>query len=93
MPQITGGDAVYYALKAAGVECLFGIPSQHNLGIYDALQRHGGIRVIGSRHEQGAVHAADGYARASGRLGVAIVLARAKDSSTRPNSNWPCCAR
>lgn len=73
MPEMTGGDAVHRVLKAAGVECVFGIPSQHNLGLYDALCRHGDIRVIGTRHEQGAVHAADGYARATGRLGVAIV--------------------
>lgn len=69
----TGGDAVCRVLKAAGVDCVFGVPSQHNLPIYDALCRHGDIRVVGARHEQGAVHAADGYARATGRLGVAIV--------------------
>lgn len=73
MQTITGGDAVYQLLKAVGVDCVFGIPSQHNLGLYDALCRGGGIRVVGTRHEQGAVHAADGYARATGRLGVAIV--------------------
>ena len=73
MSTMTGGDAVYHALKAANVSCVFGIPSQHNLGLYDALCRHGDIRVVGTRHEQGAVHAADGYARATGRLGVAIV--------------------
>lgn len=73
MQSMTGGDAIYRTLKAAGVDCVFGIPSQHNLGLYDALCRHGDIRVIGTRHEQGAVHAADGYARATGRLGVAIV--------------------
>ncbi|CAB3785599.1 putative 2-ketoarginine decarboxylase AruI [Paraburkholderia caffeinitolerans] len=73
MSTMTGGDAVYHALKAANVSCVFGIPSQHNLGLYDALCRHGDIRVIGTRHEQGAVHAADGYARATGKLGVAIV--------------------
>ncbi|GAB3630528.1 thiamine pyrophosphate-binding protein [Pandoraea terrae] len=72
MSTMTGGDAVYQALKAADVTCVFGIPSQHNLGLYDALCRHGDIRVIGTRHEQGAVHAADGYARATGKLGVAI---------------------
>lgn len=71
--MMTGGDAVHHALRSAGVECVFGVPSQHNLGIYDALCRHGDIRVVGARHEQGAVHAADGYARATGRLGVAIV--------------------
>lgn len=69
----TGGDTVYHTLRAAGVDCVFGIPSQQNLGLYDALCRHGGIRVVGTRHEQGAIHAADGYARATGRLGVAIV--------------------
>lgn len=73
MSIMTGGDAVYHALKAASVSCVFGIPSQHNLGLYDALCRHGDIRVVGTRHEQGAVHAADGYARATGKLGVAIV--------------------
>jgi acetolactate synthase I/II/III large subunit len=73
MSIMTGGDAVYHALKAANVSCVFGIPSQHNLGLYDALCRHGDIRVVGTRHEQGAVHAADGYARATGKLGVAIV--------------------
>lgn len=73
MQAITGGDAIYQVLKAVGVDCVFGIPSQHNLGLYDALCRHGDIRVVGTRHEQGAVHAADGYARATGRLGVAIV--------------------
>ncbi|WP_179402347.1 thiamine pyrophosphate-binding protein [Burkholderia guangdongensis] len=73
MSIMTGGDAVYHALKAANVSCVFGIPSQHNLGLYDALCRHGDIRVVGTRHEQGAVHAADGYARATGELGVAIV--------------------
>lgn len=68
-----GGDAVYAALAAVGVDTVFGIPAQHNLEIYDAIVRHGGIRIVGARHEQGAVHAADGYARATGKLGVAIV--------------------
>ncbi|MAC35783.1 MAG: acetolactate synthase [Haliea sp.] len=73
MQPETGGDLVYRTLKAAGVECVFGIPSQQNLGLYDALHRYGDIQMIGTRHEQAAVHAADGYARATGRLGVAIV--------------------
>jgi acetolactate synthase-1/2/3 large subunit len=70
--RITGGDAVHHALRALGVDVVFGIPSVHNLPIYDAIGRHGEIRAIGVRHEQGALHAADGYARATGRLGVAI---------------------
>ncbi len=67
-----GGDAVCAALDALGVDVIFGIPSQHNLALYDALARNGRIRMIPSRHEAGAVHAADGYARATGKLGVAI---------------------
>ena len=68
----TGGDAVYAALQALGVRQVFGIPSQQNLALYDAFARRGGIELVGARHEQGAVHAADGYARTTGRLGVAI---------------------
>ena len=72
MTERTGGDAVVAALVAAGVEGVFGIPSVHNLPIYDALRRDGRIRPITVRHEQGAAGAADGYARSSGRLGVCI---------------------
>jgi len=70
--QVTGGDLVAAALEALGVECVFGIVSVHNLPIYDAIRRRGVIRTVNSRHEQGAVHAADGYARSTGKLGVAI---------------------
>ncbi|HQR04240.1 MAG: thiamine pyrophosphate-binding protein [Proteobacteria bacterium] len=73
MPTMNGSDILHAALRALGVDCIFGIPSQHNLAFYESLRRLGGIRVIGTRHEQGAVHAADGYARATGRLGVAVV--------------------
>jgi acetolactate synthase-1/2/3 large subunit len=69
----TGGDAICAALEALGVRVVFGIPSQQNLALYEALARRGRIRLIGARHEAGAVHAADGYARATGELGVAIV--------------------
>jgi acetolactate synthase-1/2/3 large subunit len=59
-------------LRAHGVEVVFGIPGTHNLEIYRAL--HGsGIRHVTTRHEQGAGYAADGYARTTGRPGVAIV--------------------
>lgn len=71
--SVTGGEAVVAALEALGVRCVFGVPSQQNLMLYDALSRSDRIRVVGSRHEAGAVHAADGYARATGELGVAIV--------------------
>ncbi len=68
----TGGDAVVAALQALGVEHVFGIVSVHNLPIVDAIERDRSIRFVPVRHEQAAVHCADGYARASGRLGVAL---------------------
>lgn len=70
--QITGGEMVAQALQAAGVENVFGIISIHNLPIYDAIGRAGVIRAILNRSEPGAVNMADGYARATGKLGVAI---------------------
>ena len=69
---MTGGEAAAAALESLGVEHVFGIVSVHNIPIYDAIARRGAIRLVPCRHEQGAVHAADGYARATGRLGVAI---------------------
>jgi len=72
MHEMTGGEAVYETLKALGVQHVFGIVSVHNIPIYDAIHRGGGITAVAVRHEQGAVHAADGYSRATGRLGVAI---------------------
>jgi acetolactate synthase-1/2/3 large subunit len=69
-----GGALVVAGLQAQGVEVAFGIPGTHNLEIYRAL--HGsGIRHVTPRHEQGAGYAADGYARTTGRPGVAIVTA------------------
>jgi acetolactate synthase I/II/III large subunit len=68
----TGGDAVVDALTALGVDRVFAVASVHNLPILNALRRRGDIGVVNVRHEQAAVHAADGCARATGRLGVAI---------------------
>jgi acetolactate synthase-1/2/3 large subunit len=64
-------DAVMECLKAEGVEAVFGIPGGANLPTYDALY-DAGIRHIQCRHEQGAGHAAEGYAKASGKVGVAL---------------------
>ena len=72
MREMTGGEAVYETLRALGVDTVFGIVSVHNIPIYDAIHRGGGITAVAVRHEQGAVHAADGYARVTGKLGVAI---------------------
>ena len=70
--EMTGGEAVVSALEMLGVRHVFGIVSVHNLPIYDAIARRGTITPIGVRHEQAAAHAADGYARATGELGVVI---------------------
>jgi acetolactate synthase-1/2/3 large subunit len=70
--EMTGGEAVAAALEMLGVRHVFGIVSVHNLPIYDAIARRGVITPIGVRHEQAAAHAADGYARATGELGVVI---------------------
>ena len=67
----TGADAICRALEDAGVEVVFGLPGVHNLPLWDALRRSP-IRLVGVRHEQAAAYAADGYARATGRLGVAL---------------------
>ena len=59
MPKsMTGGEAVYEALRALDVDTVFGIPSVHNIPIYDAILRLGEITPISVRHEQGALHAA-----------------------------------
>lgn len=70
MAQLTGGEALIETLKAYNVDTVFGIISVHMLPVYDAMQRRGGMRLIIPRHEQAAVHMADGYARVSGRIGV-----------------------
>src|SRR5262249_35088063 len=69
----TGGEWGGEALRAEGVRHVFGIPGVHNLAIYDALLRQSEIAHVLARHEQGAAFMAGGYARASGRPGVAVV--------------------
>ena len=71
MPK--GAESLLTVLAAHDVEVVFGLPGVHNLAIWEALGKHPGIRMIGVRHEQTAVYAADGYARATGKLGVAVV--------------------
>ncbi|WCB91918.1 Acetolactate synthase large subunit IlvB1 [Baekduia alba] len=68
----TGGDELVAALERAGVDTVFGLPGVHNLPAWEAL-RTSPIRLVGVRHEQAAVYAADGYARATGKVGVALV--------------------
>jgi acetolactate synthase-1/2/3 large subunit len=68
----TGADAVLRSLEAEGVDVLFGLPGGAILPIYDALAQGTTLRHVLARHEQGAGHMAEGYARASGRTGVAF---------------------
>jgi acetolactate synthase I/II/III large subunit len=72
-PQLSGAEIVIRCLQDEGVEFVFGYPGGAVLFIYDALFKQKKIKHILVRHEQGALHAADGYARATGRPGVALV--------------------
>lgn len=70
---LTGAEILINCLKEQGTDVVFGYPGGSVLNVYDALYRHRNqIRHILTSHEQGAVHAADGYARATGRAGVCI---------------------
>lgn len=71
--QLTGSQIVIECLKEQGVDTVFGYPGGAILNIYDELYRHQNeIRHILTSHEQGASHAADGYARSTGRVGVCM---------------------
>jgi acetolactate synthase-1/2/3 large subunit len=70
---LSGAEIVMRCLKAEGVEFVFGYPGGAVLHIYDAIFKQKDVKHILVRHEQGAVHAADGYARATGKCGVALV--------------------
>src|SRR3954454_16852078 len=68
----TGAQLLVAGLEAAGVDVVFGLPGVHNLAAWEAL-RDSPIRLVTVRHEQAAAYAADGYARVTGKLGVALV--------------------
>jgi len=72
MTKMLGADAILRSLEAEGVDVMFGIPGGAILPTYDAIARGTSVRHVLARHEQGAGHMAEGYARASGRAGVAI---------------------
>jgi acetolactate synthase-1/2/3 large subunit len=71
--QMTGAEMVIQALKDQGVEVVFGYPGGAVLPIYDTIFQQNDIRHVLVRHEQGAVHAAEGYARSTGKPGVVLV--------------------
>lgn len=70
--QMTGSQIIIECLKEQGVDTVFGYPGGTILNIYDELYRHPEINHILTSHEQGASHAADGYARATGKVGVCM---------------------
>ncbi|QHT63742.1 biosynthetic-type acetolactate synthase large subunit [Paenibacillus lycopersici] len=69
---MTGAEALLRCLLAEGVDCVFGYPGGNALYIYDAMTGNPAFKHLLTRHEQGAVHAADGYARSTGKTGVCI---------------------
>src|SRR5438477_9379528 len=71
--QMTGAEMVVEALKDQGVEYVFGYPGGAVLPIYDAMFQQDKLKHILVRHEQGAGHAAEGYARSTGKVGVMLV--------------------
>ena len=80
--SFTGADLIADALAQLEVEHVFGIVSIHNMPIMDAINRLGKTRIIDVRHEQAGTHAADGYARATGKLGVMIASTGPGTSNT-----------
>jgi acetolactate synthase I/II/III large subunit len=71
--ELSGAEILIHSLKDEGVEYIFGYPGGAVLHIYDALFKQDAVKHILVRHEQGATHAADGYARATGKPGVVLV--------------------
>jgi len=71
--KLTGAQILMKVLKEEGVDTIFGYPGAATIDIYDEIERTDDIRHILVRHEQAAAHAADGYARAGGRVGVCLV--------------------
>jgi acetolactate synthase-1/2/3 large subunit len=70
--EMTGAEIVWECLIREGVDLVFGYPGGANLPIYDALDKYPQVHHVLPRHEQGAAHMADGYARATGKVGVAM---------------------
>ena len=71
--KISGSKLIVEALKKEGVDLLFGFPGGVVIPLFDELYMEPSVRVVLTRHEQGAVHGADGYARSTGKPGVCIV--------------------
>lgn len=71
--RLNGSEMLIEALRLEGIKVIFGYPGGAVLNVYDEIYKQNHFKHILTRHEQGAIHAADGYARASGEVGVAII--------------------
>ncbi len=71
--QMSGAQMVIEALKAEGVDTVFGYPGGAIMNVYDEIYKQDDFKHILTRHEQAAVHAAEGYAKVTGKVGVAMV--------------------
>ena len=86
--QLNGAEIVIECLKEQGVDTVFGYPGGAILNVYDELYKHRDeIRHILTSHEQGAAHAADGYARATGKVGVCLATSGPRNQSCNRNRN------
>ena len=74
MAKLSGGEVIVQSLIREGVEVIFGLPGVQMYGLVSALREHPEIKMIVPRHEQATTYMADGYARASGKVGVATVV-------------------
>src|SRR5207244_12227455 len=74
MARMTGGEALVKQLYREGVRVVFGLPGVQLYGVMAALREEPGIRFITTRHEQATSYMADGYARAGGAFGTALVV-------------------
>jgi acetolactate synthase-1/2/3 large subunit len=89
---ISGGHLVAKALRAEGIDVIFTLCGGHIIDIYDGCIDEG-IRIVDVRHEQVAAHAADGYARVTGRPGCAVVTAGRAPPTRSPASATRCAPR
>jgi acetolactate synthase-1/2/3 large subunit len=74
MPEMSGAQVLIRSLVREGVEVIFGLPGVQIMDVFDALYHEPSIRLIPVRHEQSATYMADGYARTTGKVGVALVV-------------------
>ena len=86
---MTGNELFVKALQKEGIDYLFAYPGGYAIDIFDELYKQDSIQVILPRHEQGLIHAADGYARATGRTGVCLSQAAPVPPIWSPESPLP----